>query len=96
MGLRKTKTEMSAVLEAVKLKGHPSVFDWRNNNGDILTSVKDRRDCGSSGARAILVLNGKELWPMSSMEPNVPKSLGYFENGDGLRFELKIDSGVRS
>ena len=46
----------------------------------------------SSGARATLVLNGKELWPMSSMEPNAPKSIGYFENGDGLRFELKIDA----
>ena len=38
------------------------------------------------------MLNGKELWPMSSMEPNAPKSLAYFENGDGLRFELKIDA----
>ncbi len=48
----------------------------------------------TKGAEATLVLNGKEMWPISSMVLKIPKTLGSFKAGDGLKFELKTNAGT--
>lgn len=48
----------------------------------------------TKGEQATLVLNDKEMWPMSSMARNIPSYLGAFKVGDGLKFDLKTSAGT--
>ncbi len=46
------------------------------------------------GMEATLILNGNEMWPVGGMALKIPKALGYFKAGDGLRFELQTNEGI--